>query len=403
MFHQPALAIGIFAALLLLSSGCQTQKAQTAAAPPPVPVSIAPVVQESVPIEIQAVGRVEASAVIQVKSQVAGEIVRVAFTEGANVNQGDLLFQIDPRSYQQALRQAEATLARDTAQLRQAEANVQRDQAQAKSAQADAVRNRELHKEGLASGAQEEQSRAAAEAIGASIAADQAAVDSSRAAIENDRAAIDRAKLDLSYCDIRSPVSGRAGILQIQRGNLVGANGNPLVSINQVNPVWVTFSAPENFLSEIRRSSAARKLPVKAVPRDDAAHPVEGVLSVVDNTVDPSTGTVRLKAVFDNRAGMLWPGQFADVTLTLGSLNRALVIPAEAVQPGQGGQMVFVVKSDQTVEPRVVTLGASLGNRVTIQSGLAAGENVVTDGQLRLSPGARIRVVPASKVDSQPL
>jgi multidrug efflux system membrane fusion protein len=401
--RQMAVATWVLAPILLLTSACQAQKAQSAGGPPAVPVSIAPVTQESVPIEVHAVGRVEPSAVIQVKSLVAGEIVRVAFTEGAIVNQGDLLFEIDPRQYQQALRQAEATLARDTAQLHQAEANVNRDKAQAQSADADAARNRQLHQEGLASGSQEEQSRASAESIRASIAADEAAVESSRAAAENDRAAIDRARLDLSYCQIHSPVSGRAGILLIQQGNLVGANGTPLVSINQVTPIWVTFNAPESFLAEIRRNSADRKLPVKAVPRDNAGHSVDGVLSVIDNTVDTTTGTIRLRASFDNRTGFLWPGQFADVTLTLGALNRALVVPAEAVQPGQNGQMVYVVKADQTVEPRVVTVGTNVGNKVTIQSGLSAGENVVTDGQLRLFPGAHIRAVPASKMDSQAL
>ena len=404
MSRQMRFGFWLFAPILLLSGGCQSRKAQSAGPPPAVPVSVAPVIQESVPIQIHAVGKVEPSSVIQVKSQVVGEIVRVAFTEGAMVNQGDLLFEIDPRPYQQALRQSEATLARDAAQLHQAQANVERDQAQAKSADADAARNRQLHQEGLASGAQDEQSRAAADAIRASIAADEAAVESSRAAVENDRAAVDRARLDLSYCQIHSPVSGRAGILLIQQGNLVGANSNPLVTINQVRPIWVTFNAPENSLDEIRRNSAARKLPVRVVPRDDTGHPAEGFLSVIDNTVDTTTGTIRLRASFDNQAGQLWPGQFADVTLTLGTLKQALVVPAEAVQPGQGGgQMVYVVKADQTVEPRVVVVGLNTGNTVTIETGLAAGENVVTDGQLRLFPGAHIRAVPASRVDNQPL
>ena len=181
MSRQTAVAIWALAPIILFTSACSTQKAQTAGAPPSVPVSVAPVTQESVPIDIHAVGRVEPSAVIQVKSLVAGEIVRVAFTEGATVNQGDLLFEIDPRQYQQALRQAEATLARDTAQLHQAEANVNRDKAQAQSADADAARNRQLHQEGLASGSQEEQSRASAEAIRASIAADEAAGIATRA------------------------------------------------------------------------------------------------------------------------------------------------------------------------------------------------------------------------------
>jgi multidrug efflux system membrane fusion protein len=165
----------------------------------------------------------------------------------------------------------------------------------------------------------------------------------------------------------------------------------------------VSFNAPEEFLSEIRTSSNARKLPVRAIPRDNTNRPADGFLSVIDNTVDTNTGTIHLKATFDNRNGILFPGQFADVTLTLGSLKQAVVVPSEAVQPGQTGQMVFVVKSDQTVEPRPVTTGVTYGNKIVIQKGVAAGETVVTDGQLRLFPGAHIRPVAAEKVDSQPL
>jgi membrane fusion protein, multidrug efflux system len=405
---RKAMAAVALSGIALLAGGCGQQKAEGsskagAGMVPVVPVSIAPVVQEPVPIEIHAVGRVEPSAVIQVRSQTAGQIVRVAFAEGTEVNKDALLFEIDPRPYQEALRQAEATLARDTAQLRQSEANLERDKAQLKSAEADDARNRELNQEGLASRAQREQSTAAAEAQRASILADQAAIESARAALDNDRAAIDKAKLDLTYCQIYAPVSGRTGNLLIHQGNLVAANGNPLIVINQLKPIWVSFNAPEQYLTEIRRSASQRKLPVRATPRDDAGHPVDGHLDVIDNTVDTNTGTIHLKAAFDNQSGALFPGQFADVTLTLGTLSRALVVPAEAVQAGAKGQMVFVVKPDQTVEARMVTVGASIGNKVTIEKGVSAGESVVTDGQLRLFPGARIQAVPASQVDSQPL
>jgi len=402
---MPAVAL---AGIAFLAGGCGQQKAEGsskagAGTPPVVPVSTAPVVQESVPIEIHAVGRVEPSVVIQVRSQISGQIVRVAFPEGADVKKDELLFEIDPRPYQEALRQAEATLARDTAQLHQSEANLERDKAQLKSAEADDARNRELNQEGLASKAQREQSSAAAEALRASILADQAAIESARAALDNDRAAIDKAKLDLTYCQIYAPVAGRTGNLLIHQGNLVAANGNPLVVINQLKPIWVSFNAPEQYLTEIRHSASQRKLPVRAAPRDDAGHPMDGYLDVIDNTIDTNTGTIHLKAVFDNQSAALFPGQFADVTLTLGTLSGALVVPAEAVQAGVQGQMVFVVKPDQTVEPRPVTVGATIGNKVTIQKGVSAGESVVTDGQLRLFPGARIQAVPANRVDSQPL
>ncbi len=385
-------------------AGCQAPKAQSAGPPPPVPVSIAVATQEPVPVEIHAVGAVEASAVIQVKSQISGELDRVAFTEGGNVNRGDLLFEIDPRPYREALRQADAAVARDSAQLRQAEATLARDVAQSKNADTDAARYAQLAKDGVVARSQDDQYRTAAEALKASIQADQAAIESARASLESDRAAVDKAKLDLSYCEIRSPVTGRAGNLLVHAGNLVTANGpTGLVVINQLEPIWVSFGVPEEHLSAIRRNSASRKLAVEALPRDDPSKVVRGVLTVIDNTVDTATGTIRLKATFNNEARVLWPGAFVNVSLRLDTQQNAIVVPAEAVQPGQKGQIVYVVKSDQTVEPRPVTVGPSHGNRVIIDKGIAAGESVVTDGQLRLFPGAHIQPVPAGKIDSQVL
>ncbi len=395
-------AIGLVA-LALEVGGCRAPKsAQSAGPPPPVPVSIAIAKQESVPLEVRAVGTVEASAIIQVKSQVSGELMRVRFAEGGNVNKGDLLFQIDPRPYQQALRQAEGSVARDQAQLRQAQANLGRDIAQSKNADSDASRYDQLSKEGIVSKTQNDQFRTSAEALRESILADRAAIESARASLESDRAAVDRAKLDLSYCEIRSPVAGRAGNLLVHAGNLVQANGaNSLVVINQLTPIFVSFGAPEEFLAAVRRNSAVRKLQVTASPQDDPGHAAHGLLTVIDNTVDTNTGTIRLKATFDNKERVLWPGQFVNVALTLETQKDAIVVPTEAVQAGQRGQMIYVVKADQTVEPRVVTVGASHGNKTVVEKGIAAGETVVTDGQLRLFPGARIQPVPAGKIDSQ--
>jgi len=359
--------------------------------------------EETVPVQIRSVGTVEASSVIQVKSQLAGELVRVAFAEGAMVQKGDLLFEIDSRPYRETLRQAQAALARDTAQMHQAEANRVRDQAQAKSADADAERYKKLAQEGIVASQQNEQFQATAAALRASIAADEAAIESARASIESDRAAVDRANLDLTYCQIHSPVTGRVGNLLIHEGNIIGANGNPLVVIHQVTPIWVTFSAPEDFLASIRENQNARGLPVLVTPRDRPDRKLPGVLSVIDNTVDTGTGTIRLKATLENQERVLWPGQFVDVTLTLGSLNHAVLVPSEAVQAGLNGQMVYLVKPDQTVEPREVVLGENHGGKVIVRKGLAAGDSVVTDGQSRLAPGSRVRIVPASKVDTQAL
>jgi multidrug efflux system membrane fusion protein len=398
--------IGFFLALsaaVLTSAGCKAPKAQSAGPPPPVPVSVAVATQETVPEEIRAVGTVEASAVIQVRSQVAGELLHAYFVEGGNVHKSDKLFEIDPRPYQEALRQAESAVARDSAQLRQAQANLARDLAQSKNADADAGRYAELSKEGVVSKSQYDQFRTSAEALRESMRADQAAIESARASLDSDRAAVDKVKLDLSYCEIHSPVSGRAGNLLVHAGNLVQPNGTPLVVINQVVPIFVSFGVPEEHLAAIRRNSAARKLVVEASPQDQPDQPLRGSLSVIDNTVDTATGTIHLKATFDNQNGVLWPGQFVNVALTLDQRKDAVVVPSEAVQAGQGGQMIYVVKSDQSVEPRVVRVGPTHGAKVIIEQGVAAGEKVVTDGQLRLYPGAHVRPVPAGKIDSQTL
>ena len=282
--------------------------------------------------------------------------------------------------------------------MRQAEANLARDTAQSKNADADASRYAELSKEGVVSKSQNDQFRTSADALRESIRADQAAIESARASLESDRAAVDRAKLDLSYCEIRSPISGRAGNLLVQAGNLIKANDTvSLVVINQISPIFVSFGAPEENLAAVRRNSAAGKLTVTAMPQDQPGREVHGILTVIDNTVDTATGQIRLKATFDNKERLLWPGQFVNVALTLETQKNAITVPSEAVQAGQRGQMIYVVKADQTVEPRPVSVGASYGKWVIVEKGVAAGETVVTDGQLRLFPGARIQAVPASQ------
>jgi multidrug efflux system membrane fusion protein len=389
--------------LIMVLNGCRSSQVQSAGPPPPVPVSVATAAQESFPIEIRAVGTAESSAVIQVRSQVAGELVRVGFSEGADVQQGDLLFEIDPRPYENALQLAEGALRRDTAVLKQGQANQARDAAQAKSLNADADRYAQLVKEGVVSRSQNDQVSAAAEANQASISADQAAIESALASIESDRTAIARARLDLSYCQIHAPVGGRTGNLLVHQGNLIAANGTqPLVTINRLEPIWVSFGVPEEHLAAIRQGAARSQLAVHVALQNDADQRASGMLGVIDNTVDPATGTIRLKATFDNHNRLLWPGQFVDVSLTLGMQSNVVVVPAEAVQPGQRGQVVYVVTSNQTVELRPVTVGLTRGNKVVIDKGVAAGETVVIDGQLLLVPGAKVRAVPLV-TDSQKL
>lgn len=357
---------------------------------PPVPVSVGTAAEESVPIQVRAVGNVEAYSSVEVKAQVGGQLLDVKFAEGANVNRGDLLFEIDPRPLREALRQAEAALRRDEAQLRAAEANLARERAQLKNAQQEAVRFEQLSKEGLSTRMQEDQIRTAAEVAAESVRADEAAVESFRAALESDRAAIEQAKLNLSYCEIRAPISGRTGNLLLHAGNLVKANDDkPLVVINQIAPIFVSFGVPEHYLGAISKQNSRRRLVVEVSPGNESAETIRGTLAVIDNTVNSNTGTIRLKAGFDNRDGRLWPGQFANVVLTIDT-QTATVIPAEAVQAGQQGSFVYVVKSDETVEPRPLTVGQNVGGKVVVQNGVAAGEMIVTDGQSRLFPGAKV-------------
>jgi len=401
-FFATAISSGI-AALVL--SGCgSAPKVQSASGPPPVPVSVAQAGQQTVPIEIRVIGTVDPSSTVQVKSQISGELLSVHFVEGGDIKKGDLLFTIDPRPYQEALKQAEAALQKDLAQLRQAEANLGRDTAQEKNARADSERYTELAKQGVISRSQSEQYRTSADALQQSLHADQAAIESARASVASDRSAVDRAKLDLIYCEIRAPFSGRAGNLLVHAGNLVMANGpSPLVVINQIAPIFVSFGVPEEQLPVIRERSKNNKLPVDVSLQNNPGKATRGVLSVIDNTVDPNTGTIKLKATFSNEDHILWPGTFVNVALVLDSRDNAILVPSEAIQAGQNGQFIYVVKPDQTVESRKVVVGAAVGRKVVVQSGIANGETVVTDGQLRLFPGAHIQAVAADKVDSQAL
>ncbi len=356
---------------------------------PPVPVSIALATEETVPIQVHAVGNVEPSSSVEVKSQVGGPLLSVRFVEGGNIAQGDLLFEIDSRPYQEVLRQMEAAVAKDLAQLRQAEANLARDKAQLKNAETDAERFDRLTKEGITPRMQEQQVRTAAEVAQQSVRASEAAIESTKASLEMNRAAVERAKLDIGYCQIRSPISGRAGNLLLHPGNLVKANGDdPLVVINRVSPIFISFGVPERYFPSLKQRSGG-KLAVQAGVDKSGHNMANGNLSVIDNTIDPNTGTIRLKATFENRDGTFWPGQFVNVVLTLDH-QVATVIPAEAVQAGQQGSFVYVVRTDKTVEPRPVSTGQTASGKIIIEKGVAPGETVVTDGQSRLYPGATI-------------
>lgn len=329
-----------------------------------VPVTVGKVEQRDVPISVSAIGSVQPLSIVAVKALVNGQLERVWFREGEDVARGQRLFTIDPRPYQAALSEAQANLARDEASLRNAEAQ--------------ARRYVELIKKDYVTHEEYDRITSSAEASGAVVAAD--------------RATIQNAQLQLSYCDIRSPMDGRTGSLQVHAGNLVKANDTTsLVTINQVAPVYVSFAVPESALNSIRAHGGAG-IAVSATPKESGQAVARGTLSFVDNSVDPQTGTITLKATFANHDRALWPGQFVNVSMTLQTRAGATVVASRAVQLGQKGQYVYVVKSDNGVEMRPVNVFQTVGQDSIIQSGLTPGETVVMDGQLRLTPKSKVEV-----------
>ncbi len=346
------------------------------------------------PVQVRQIGSVEPVAVIAVKAQIGGELTKVLFHEGDDVRAGQQLFEIDPRPWQQAIDQAQAAIAKDQALIAQAQANLARDTVQTSNAKEQADRYAAMAKEGLISADQNSTYQTTFNAQNEALRADEAAINSAKASLNVDKAALETAKLNLAYCSIDSPIDGRAGGLLVQAGNLVKANDTTaLVNINQIEPVYVTFSVPEQLLGEIRSDSKGNSLAVTAVVSPE--HSSIGHMTFIDNLVDNTTGTIKLKAEFPNADRALWPGQFVNVVMTLRTLHGVTVIPSEAIQSGQQGQFVFVLKPDQTVENRIVKPGQMVENRIVVESGIAPGETVITDGQMRLIPGAPVRVVPA--------
>ena len=382
-------------AAILLTQGCATKSTQAAGGRREggaVPVVVATVSQKDVPVNIDVIGNVEAYSTISVKAQVGGELTKVSFQEGEFVKKGDLLFTVDPRPYTAALSQAQANLSRDTAALGQAQANLARDAANEKYAQAQAARYEKLFEAGVVSKEQSDQMRASADALEQTILADKASIESARAQIGASQAAIDNAKVQMSYTTIRSPIDGRTGNLTVKQGNVVAPNTMELVSIAEVQPIYVTFSVPEAQLGEIKKYMAQGKLPVHATAQDDNTQNETGVLTFVDNSVDPTTGTIKLKGTFPNENRKLWPGEFLRVTLRLTTQNNAVVVPNQAVQTGQDGQFVYVVKGGKTVELRPVVTGSRVDQELVIERGLEPGETIVTEGQLRLAPGSQVQI-----------
>lgn len=355
------------------------------------PVTVAKVLEKTVPVQIRVIGSVEPLSTVSVRAQVSGELKSVHFREGDFVKAGDLLFTIDSRTYEAQLRQIEANLARDEAQLKQAQANLAKDEAQERHARVQAERYQQLTKEGVMSREMNEQMVANAGAAKQSVAADRAIIESVKADAAANRAAYDAQKILVGYTKIYAPITGRTGVTSVKPGNVVTPSVTELTSINQLQPLYVTFSVPEQYLSAIRKR-ANEKLMVEATPEDGSGTLQKGTLVFVDNAVDMTTGTIKLKATFTNAERSLWPGQFVRVVLELERRNNALVVPSQAIQPSQDGTFIYVVKENQTVEVRPVVPGARVDDSVIIESGVEAGETVVTEGQLRLVPGGRVQV-----------
>ena len=368
---------GVVGAAAIALSGCSPGEAQSSNAPPAgggrgggqnaaVPVTVGKAIQKSMPITIQGIGTVIAASTVSVRAQITGEMMSVNFKEGEDVEQGQVLVTLDKRPFEAALQQAQATLEKDTAQ--------------AANARAQAARYQDLLQRGIATREQVDTMRTQATALEATVAAD--------------RANIETATVQLTYATIKSPMSGRTGLLQVHPGNLIRAQDtSPIVTINKITPVYVSFSVPEAQLPALKRYMGAQgTLPATALPPTEIGTPSAGRINFIDNAVDPTTGTIKVKGTFPNEDRRLWPGQFVNVTVRLTSDPKALVVPSAAVQTGQQGTFVFVVKPDQTVELRMVAVARIAGDETVLASGVSPGDTVVTDGHLRLVPGSRISV-----------
>ncbi|OLC52310.1 MAG: hypothetical protein AUH43_00470 [Acidobacteria bacterium 13_1_40CM_65_14] len=341
-----------------------------------VPVTIAKAVQKRMPITIQAIGTVIAASTVSVRAQITGEMTSVSFKEGEDVEKGQVLATLDKRPFEAALQQAQATLEKDTAQ--------------AANARSQAARYQDLLQRGIATREQVDTMRTQAAALEATAAAD--------------RASLENAKVQLTYATITAPMAGRTGLLQVHPGNLVRAQDTqPIVTINKITPVYVSFSVPEAQLPALKRFIAAQgTLPASAIAPTESGAPSTGRVNFIDNAVDPTTGTIKVKGTFPNDDRRLWPGQFVNVTVTLTSDPNAIVVPSVAVQTGQQGTYVFTVQPDQTVELRPVTVARLAGDETVVQTGVSAGDTVVTDGHLRLVPGSRISVKNANATRATP-
>jgi membrane fusion protein, multidrug efflux system len=389
--------------LTIFFTGCAA-KVQQNFDRPPAPVSVATVVTQDVPTYLDAIGKTVAREVVAIQPQVSGRIIKIHFTDGADVKKGDLLFTIDPRPFEASLQQAQANLSKNTALKKQTEANMIRDVAQAKWGEVQAKRYLTLAEQGLVSREDYEQIRTNADSLNATVEADRAAVHSADEAIKADQAAIESAKVQLSYCYIRSPIDGRAGQRLADIGNVVnpggsgngnsenGASSNSLLVIQRLDPIYADFTISQTNLGEVQQQMREGTLKTEVRIPEDSGDPATGQLTFLDNAVQNTTGQVNLRATIPNNGHRFWPGRFVNIRLVLSTIHQAILVPASAPQMSANGPFVYVIKQDSTAEQRSVSLGQRQGDMVVVEKGIASGEQIVTNGQLGVTPGGKVRI-----------
>ena len=400
--------ITVFVALpAIVLVGCTRKAPQQGFDRPPAPVSVTAAVMQDVPTYLDAIGKTVAREVVSIQPQVSGRITKINFTDGANVKKGDLLFTIDTRPFEANLRQAEANVSKDLALKKQSEANLAKDVAQAKWGEVQVKRYGELIKSGVVPREQYEQLRATADSLNATVDADRAAVHSAEEAIKVDSAAVDSAKLELSYCYIRSPIDGRAGQRLVDIGNVVSPGGtgtgsagsststtpasNSLLIIERLDPIYADFTISQNDLANVQQQMRAGTLKTE-VRLPDATDPIAGQLTFLDSAVQNTTGQVNLRATVANSDHRFWPGRFVNIRLVLSTIHGAVLVPATAPQMSAKGSYVYVVKEDSTAEQRQVTLGQRQDDLIVVEQGVSPGEQVVINGQVGVTPGGKVRI-----------
>ena len=404
-----SLCLGItlaFSSVLL--NGCTNRAAPAGFERPPAPVTVAEAVMQDVPVYLDAIGKTAAQQTVAIQPQVSGRILKIHFADGANVRKGDILFTIDPRPFEATVSQAQANVTKDIALKKQAEANLNRDQATAKWNALQVKRYAKLVEAGVVPREQYEQLAATAESSNATVEADRAAIHSADESIKADNAAVEKAKVDLSYCYIRSPIDGRAGQRLVDIGNVVnpgnaggnnistsstttGPPSNALLVIERLDPIYADFTISQNDLSRVQDQMHAGTLKTEVrLPETDEM--VAGQLTFLDNSVQNQTGQVNLRATIPNSDRKFWPGRFVNIRLVLNTIRGAVLVPATAPQMSAKGNYVYVVKQDMTVDQRQVTLGQRQGDQIVIENGVQPGEKIVTNGQVGVTPGGKVRI-----------